>query len=129
MHYTLSHVKPQIIAFTMISFNIQFAIKDSIPRSKSEFATKLGRDGCPVSLQGAWVMNNSYRRSRFSYSEKRYAEAPLLRHPIPVAQLSLWVEASDIAIGGTLFQSSQEKWESIAFFSMKLNKSQQKWSR
>ncbi|GFX58176.1 retrovirus-related Pol polyprotein from transposon opus [Trichonephila clavipes] len=28
------------------------------------------------------------------------AEATLVRHPIPGAQLSLWVDASDIAIGG-----------------------------
>ncbi|GFU70419.1 retrovirus-related Pol polyprotein from transposon 17.6 [Trichonephila clavipes] len=56
------------------------------------------------------------------------AEATLLRHPIPGAQLSLWVDASDIAIGRTLSQLSQGKWEPIAFFSMKLNKSQQRWS-
>ncbi|GBL69376.1 hypothetical protein AVEN_166382-1 [Araneus ventricosus] len=56
------------------------------------------------------------------------AEATLLRHPIPEALLRLWVDASDVAIGGTLSQLSQGKWEPIAFFSMKLNKSQQKWS-
>ncbi|GFU71739.1 transposon Ty3-G Gag-Pol polyprotein [Trichonephila clavipes] len=56
------------------------------------------------------------------------AEATFLGQTIPGAQLSLWVDASDIANGGTLSQSSQRKWEPIAFFSMKLNKSQQKWS-
>ncbi|GBM83033.1 Transposon Ty3-G Gag-Pol polyprotein [Araneus ventricosus] len=34
------------------------------------------------------------------------AEATLLRHPIPGAQLSLWVDASDVAIGDTLSQLS-----------------------
>ncbi|GFX96361.1 retrovirus-related Pol polyprotein from transposon opus [Trichonephila clavipes] len=49
------------------------------------------------------------------------AEATLLRHPIPGAQISVWVDASNIAIGGTLSQLSQGKWEPIAFFSIKLN--------
>ncbi|GFV60209.1 transposon Tf2-6 polyprotein [Trichonephila clavipes] len=47
--------------------------------------------------------------------------------PLNGAQLSLWVDASDIAIGGTLSQLAQTKWEPKAFFSMKLNKCQQKW--
>ncbi|GFV78962.1 retrovirus-related Pol polyprotein from transposon 17.6 [Trichonephila clavipes] len=57
------------------------------------------------------------------------AEATLLRHPIPRAELSLWCDASDIAIEGILSQLylSQGKWESIAFFYI-FNKSQQKWS-
>ncbi|GFX90066.1 transposon Ty3-G Gag-Pol polyprotein [Trichonephila clavipes] len=58
------------------------------------------------------------------------AEVTLLTHP--GAQLGLWVGASDIGTGCTLSQLSQEKCEphthTIAFFSMKLNKNQQKWS-
>ncbi|GFS84251.1 retrovirus-related Pol polyprotein from transposon opus [Trichonephila clavipes] len=37
------------------------------------------------------------------------AETTLLRRPVPGAQLNLWVYASDIAIGGTSSQLSQEK--------------------
>ncbi|GFS78888.1 transposon Ty3-G Gag-Pol polyprotein [Trichonephila clavipes] len=64
----------------------------------------------------------------FLAAKNAISEATLLSHSIPGAQLSLWVDASDIAIGGTLSQLSQGKWEPIAFFSMKLNKSQQKRS-
>ncbi|GBN01125.1 Transposon Ty3-G Gag-Pol polyprotein, partial [Araneus ventricosus] len=71
---------------------------------------------------------NENAEQAFLAAKNAIAEATLLRHPIPGAQLSLWVDASDVAIGGTLSQLSQGKWEPIAFFSMKLNKSQQKWS-
>ncbi|GBN60689.1 Transposon Ty3-G Gag-Pol polyprotein, partial [Araneus ventricosus] len=71
---------------------------------------------------------NETAEQAFLAAKNAIAEATLLRHPIPGAQLSLWVDASDVAIGGTLSQLSQGKWEPIAFFSMKLNKSQQKWS-
>ncbi|GFT05918.1 transposon Tf2-11 polyprotein [Trichonephila clavipes] len=64
----------------------------------------------------------------FRLAKNAIAEAALLRHPIPGASLSIWVDASDVAIGGTLMQLSKNQWEPIAFFSMKLNKSQQKWS-
>ncbi|GFU25921.1 retrovirus-related Pol polyprotein from transposon opus [Trichonephila clavipes] len=63
----------------------------------------------------------------FLAAKNAIAEATLLRHHIPGTQLSLWVDASDNAIGGTLSQLSQGKCEPIAFFSIKLNKNQQKW--
>lgn len=64
----------------------------------------------------------------FRLAKNAIAQAALLRHPIPGASLSIWVDASDVAIGGTLMQLYKNQWEPIAFFSMKLNKSQQKWS-
>ncbi|GBN11656.1 hypothetical protein AVEN_102856-1 [Araneus ventricosus] len=65
---------------------------------------------------------NENAEQAFLAAKNAIAEATLLRHLIPGAQLSLWVDASDVAIGGTLSHLSQEKWEPIAFFSMKLNK-------
>ncbi|GBN19871.1 Transposon Tf2-11 polyprotein [Araneus ventricosus] len=44
------------------------------------------------------------------------------------AQLSLWVDASNVAVGGSLMQLSNDQWEPIAFYSSKLNKSQKNWS-
>ncbi|GFX34249.1 hypothetical protein TNCV_3225991 [Trichonephila clavipes] len=55
-------------------------------------------------------------------------DATLLRHPIPGAKLSLWTDASDKAVGGFLMQLGQNNWEPVAFLSVKLSKSQQKWS-
>ncbi|GFX70915.1 transposon Ty3-G Gag-Pol polyprotein [Trichonephila clavipes] len=65
---------------------------------------------------------NENAEQAFLAAKNAIAEATLLRHPIPGSKLSLWVNASDNAIGGTLSQLSQGKWEPIAFFSMKLNK-------
>ncbi|GFS47687.1 retrovirus-related Pol polyprotein from transposon 17.6 [Trichonephila clavipes] len=44
------------------------------------------------------------------------------------AQLSLWVDASNVAVGGSLMQLSNDQWEPLAFYSSKLNKSQKNWS-
>ncbi|GFW97609.1 uncharacterized protein K02A2.6 [Trichonephila clavipes] len=68
---------------------------------------------------------NDAADAAFRLAKNAIAEAALLRHPIPGASLSIWVDASDVAIGGTLMQLSKNQWEPIAFFSMKLNKSQQ----
>ncbi|GFV38496.1 retrovirus-related Pol polyprotein from transposon opus [Trichonephila clavipes] len=54
---------------------------------------------------------NENAEQAFLAAKNAIAEATLLRHPIPGAQLSLWVDTSDIAIGGTLSELSQGKWE------------------
>ncbi|GFT35377.1 transposon Ty3-I Gag-Pol polyprotein [Trichonephila clavipes] len=53
-----------------------------------------------------------------------FADATLLRHPIPGAKLSLWTDARTKAVGGSLMQLCQNNWESVAFLSVKLSKSQ-----
>ncbi|GFW20809.1 hypothetical protein TNCV_1050301 [Trichonephila clavipes] len=64
----------------------------------------------------------------FNDTKNALADATLLRHPIPGAKLSLWTDASDKAVGGSLMQLCQNNWEPVAFLSVKLLKSQQKWS-
>ncbi|GFX97008.1 transposon Tf2-6 polyprotein [Trichonephila clavipes] len=64
----------------------------------------------------------------FKASKEAIAKATLLQHPIPGAQLSLWVDASNVAVGGSLMQLSNDQWEPLAFYSSKLNKSQKNWS-
>ncbi|GBM74470.1 Retrovirus-related Pol polyprotein from transposon gypsy [Araneus ventricosus] len=44
---------------------------------------------------------NENAEQAFLAAKNAIAEDTLLRHPIPGAQLSLWVDASDVAIGGT----------------------------
>ncbi|GFT23775.1 hypothetical protein TNCV_3512221 [Trichonephila clavipes] len=64
----------------------------------------------------------------FNDAKNALADATLLRHPTPGAKLSLWTDASDKAVGGSLMQLCQNNWEPVAFLSVKLSKSQQKWS-
>ncbi|GBM73347.1 hypothetical protein AVEN_37597-1 [Araneus ventricosus] len=80
---------------------------------------------CKSSEQLKW---NENAEQAFIVAKNAIAEVTLLRHPVPGAQLSLWVDASDVAIEGTLSQLSQGQFEPIGIFSMKLNKSQRKWS-
>ncbi|GBM73953.1 hypothetical protein AVEN_29615-1 [Araneus ventricosus] len=69
---------------------------------------------------------NENAEQAFIAAKTAIAEATLLRQTIPGTQLSLWVDASDVAIEGTLSQLSHFQWGPIAFMSMKLNKSQRK---
>ncbi|GFX85064.1 transposon Ty3-I Gag-Pol polyprotein [Trichonephila clavipes] len=67
-------------------------------------------------LRRFWGVFNFYRKlseplpwnenteQAFLAAKNAIAEATLLRHTIPGAQLSLWMDASDIAIGGTSSQ-------------------------
>ncbi|GBN11224.1 Transposon Ty3-G Gag-Pol polyprotein [Araneus ventricosus] len=68
---------------------------------------------CKSSEQLKW---NENAEQAFIAAKNSIAEATLLRHPIPGAKLSLWVDASYVAIGDTLSRLSQGKWEPIAFF-------------
>lgn len=68
----------------------------------------------------------------FETCKKQLADATLLAHPDPTAQLVLFTDASDTAIGATLNQfknsDSIRDIEPLAFFSTKLSTAQQKWS-
>ncbi|GFS67741.1 transposon Ty3-G Gag-Pol polyprotein [Trichonephila clavipes] len=54
---------------------------------------------------------NENAEKAFLVGKNAIEESTLLRHPVSGAPLSLWVDASDIAMGSTLSQSSQGKWE------------------
>ncbi|GFT33718.1 transposon Tf2-6 polyprotein [Trichonephila clavipes] len=71
---------------------------------------------------------NKFLEGIKNFKKSKKTDATLLRHPIPGAKLSLWTDASDKAVGGSLMQLCQNNWEPVAFLSVKLSKSQQKWS-
>ena len=67
----------------------------------------------------------------FTDCKTKLANATLLAHPHPNAQLVLHTDASSHAIGGTLNQVIPKRTpntEPLAFFSAKLTPAQQKWS-
>lgn len=102
--------------------DILFPLTKLLEGQKNKKTRSRSRDS---SVQLEW---NENADQSFNAAKNAIARATLLRHPIPGTQLSIWVDASDVAVGGTLMQISDEKWEPIAFFSMKLNKSQQNWA-
>ncbi|GFT46178.1 transposon Ty3-I Gag-Pol polyprotein, partial [Nephila pilipes] len=64
----------------------------------------------------------------FKSSKDTLVYSTPLRHPIPSGELNLWVDASNVAVDGSLTQLLYNQWEPIAFYFTKLNKSQKNWS-
>ena len=59
--------------------------------------------------------------SAFSESKQILANATLLVHPDPMAQLNITCDASDVAVGGVLQQYLNGMWQPLSFFSKKLS--------
>ncbi|UYV80713.1 hypothetical protein LAZ67_19001520 [Cordylochernes scorpioides] len=64
----------------------------------------------------------------FDQCKFQLANAALLHHPFPEAPLCLTVDASDFAVGAALHQQVGNNFQSIAFFSRKLDAAQRKYS-
>ena len=60
--------------------------------------------------------------------QKILANATLLVHPDPIAQLNITCDASDVAIGGVLQQYLNGMWQPLSFFSKKLNPAETRYS-
>ena len=63
----------------------------------------------------------------FEATKEALAQAALLHHPRSGAHLALTTDASQYAVGGVLEQWGGKGWEPLAFYSSKLNDSQQLW--
>ena len=66
--------------------------------------------------------------SAFSESKQILANATLLVHPDPMAQLNITCDASDVAVGGVLQQYLNGMWQPLSFFSKKLSPAETRYS-
>ena len=66
--------------------------------------------------------------SAFSESKQILANATLLVHPDPMAQINITCDASDVALGGVLQQYLNGMWQPLSFFSKKLNPAETRYS-
>lgn len=64
----------------------------------------------------------------FKQCKQSLAKATLLYHPDPNAEIAIFTDASDNAIGAVLQQQYKNQWQPLAFFSRKLTPSQSKYS-
>lgn len=64
----------------------------------------------------------------FTNCKEDLAAAALLAHPDEQAALAVTTDASETAIGATLEQHREGKWQPLGFFSKKLTEAQQKYS-
>ncbi|KAL1446423.1 hypothetical protein WDU94_000016 [Cyamophila willieti] len=66
-------------------------------------------------------------RAAFDKCKEELAAATLLAHPRDGASLSLVSDASDTAVGATLQQLVNDKWQPLGFFSKKLSTAEKKY--
>ena len=66
--------------------------------------------------------------SAFSESKQILANATLLVHPDPMAQVNITCDASDVAVGGVLQQYLNGKWQPLSFFSKMLSPAETRYS-
>uniref|UniRef100_A0A669EDT9 Gypsy retrotransposon integrase-like protein 1 n=1 Tax=Oreochromis niloticus TaxID=8128 RepID=A0A669EDT9_ORENI len=64
----------------------------------------------------------------FSEAKAALANAALLAHPFPSAEIALTTDASDVAVGTVLEQRVSGVWQPLAFFSRTLRDSERKYS-
>lgn len=64
----------------------------------------------------------------FEACKSAMSKATMLAHPNPDAELSIFTDASDTAIGAVLQQRIGDNWEPLAFFSRRLKSPQKKYS-
>lgn len=64
----------------------------------------------------------------FEQSKSLLAHETLLVHPVPNAELSLATDASNVSVAAVLHQTVNGTTQPLAFYSQKLNKTQQKYS-
>lgn len=74
------------------------------------------------------LMWNEEREKAFQYTKNQLAEATLLAYPIRDAELSLCVDASDIAAGAVLHQIVNGLPEPLGYFSKKFDSAQLRYS-
>ena len=85
-------------------------------------ALKGQKKGMPKTLE--W---NPDRQKSFDAVKEALAQATLLHHPRPGAEIAITTDASNQAIGGVLEQKGPDGWEPLAFYSAKLTEKQQEW--
>uniref|UniRef100_A0A669E6I5 Gypsy retrotransposon integrase-like protein 1 n=1 Tax=Oreochromis niloticus TaxID=8128 RepID=A0A669E6I5_ORENI len=68
------------------------------------------------------------RIQAFSEAKAALANAALLAHPFPSAEIALTTDASDVAVGAVLEQRVSGVWQPLAFFSRTLRDSERKYS-
>ena len=64
----------------------------------------------------------------FEACKQNLLEATLISHPDIEAELALFTDASDVAIGAVLQQRKNDSWQPLGFFSRKLSPAQKKHS-
>jgi hypothetical protein len=77
---------------------------------------------------GAKMLWTEELKRAFDTCKQTLADATVLVHRTSGAPLALYVDSSDFSVGGVLEQLVKGKWQPLAFFSTKLDATQQRFS-
>lgn len=123
-----SSPKPEIAKelksfLAMINFYRKFLPHATKPQSKlqSMIVGNKRNDRTPLS----WTVETE---EAFEQCKQQLANATLLAHPSDTAELVLFADASDTAVGAALHQSIDGELQPLGFYSKKLTDAQQKYS-
>lgn len=84
---------------------------------------------CGTNMKGSTpVKMTEEMLQAFEDCKSSLSEATLLSHPDSQADLALYTDASDVAIGAVLHQRHGDDWEPLGFFSRKLSSPQKAYS-
>lgn len=93
------------------------------------------RDCVPRHVLQKLMHHVTVQEQAISYHEKQalllksaLANAPLLAHPSPSAEIALTTNAWDVALGAVLEQRVSGIWQPLAFFSHTLRDAERKYS-
>ncbi|KAL4145628.1 hypothetical protein PRNP1_013295 [Phytophthora ramorum] len=91
-----------------------------------DFATMLSPLSDLLKHDVQWIWNNEQARA-FNAVKSLLLQAPILKLPDPDKAFAVSTDASKIAVGGVLSQQQDGFDHPVAYFSKKLNVSEQKW--
>ena len=82
-----------------------------------------GPGSCSTRVKWSQQLDKLFKKAKTALSD-----VAALAHPLPGAELSIAVEASNHHVGGVLQQGVKGAWQPLAFFSRKLNMAQSRYS-
>lgn len=78
--------------------------------------------------KGQTILWTEQCQEAFEAAKAALASATLLQHPTIACRLAISVDASDVAVGGSLNQWQDGQWVPLAFFSKKLSPAERKYA-
>lgn len=93
-----------------------------------DLAHKLHPLHAACTVKGQSITWTDTCQQAFESAKSALAKATLLNHPREGCHLAIMVDASDVAVGGSLNQLTEGQWEPLAFFSKKLSPAQRKYA-
>ena len=122
-NFPLPTTKRQLQKFCgMLSFYFRFS------KNLADILSPLYKLGAAAKFKNSKLNWSDENKNSFQQAKNSLANATLLAHPNPKAQLSIFADSSSTAVGAVLQQTYNGTTEPLAFFSRALNNAQRNYS-